>query len=53
MMKYINTKNTSTNLNISNYNSNFKYSSSNCEITTTIVLYSNKDSVCNLKVKNT
>ena len=34
-------------------NINFKYSSSNCEIATTIVLYNNKDSVYNLKVKNT
>lgn len=31
---------------------NFKYSSSNCEIATTIILYNYKDYVDNRKVKN-
>ena len=31
---------------------NFKYSSSNCEIATTIILYDYKDDVDNRKVKN-
>ena len=31
---------------------NFKYSSSDCEIATTIILYDYKDSIDNQKVKN-
>ena len=39
-------------LNVNNFTVNFKNSSSDCEIATTIVLYDNKDDVDNSKVKN-